>query len=315
MILTVTPNPSIDIFFASDSQLVWDDANRVANPRVRAGGQGINVTRAVRALGADSVAVALLGGSTGRELAAMLNGEGTPIVAVEGDDETRVFVAIREGPSRRSLLINPRGPDTSEGTVDALVDAATAAIRRHRPTWVVSSGSSPPGFPSDFHVRIGRAAREGGARFVSDCDGDGLRLAATSGICDLLAPNRHEALRLVGTDPADPIAAARVARGLLDHAATAAVKLGPLGAVGADPNGVWHARPPEEPTGVAVGAGDAFLAGLLLALDRGDDLPAALAAAVATGTSALHSDGPDLVDPPTLDRLLGAVRTSRVAEG
>ena len=49
MILTVTPNPSLDLLFRAE-RLVWDDANRIPLPRRRPGGQGINVVRAVRAL-------------------------------------------------------------------------------------------------------------------------------------------------------------------------------------------------------------------------------------------------------------------------
>ena len=49
-IVTLTPNPSIDLLFQT-TRLVWDDANRVESPRRRAGGQGVNVVRALRELG------------------------------------------------------------------------------------------------------------------------------------------------------------------------------------------------------------------------------------------------------------------------
>ena len=87
-----------------------DDANRLDAPRRRAGGQGINVVRAARALGVEARAVAPLGGEVGRELAGMLAAEGTPLRAVPIEGETRVFVGVREGATGRSLLLNPRGP-------------------------------------------------------------------------------------------------------------------------------------------------------------------------------------------------------------
>jgi fructose-1-phosphate kinase PfkB-like protein len=65
LVLTLTPNPSLDLLFSAE-RLVWDDANRLSDPRRRAGGQGMNVTRAALALGARSEAIALLGGRTGR---------------------------------------------------------------------------------------------------------------------------------------------------------------------------------------------------------------------------------------------------------
>src|SRR5262245_36709174 len=102
MILTITPNPSLDLLFESP-RLVWDDANRLDAPRRRPGGQGINVTRAARVLGASSVAVALLGGRVGDELQSMLSAEGTPCERIDITGETRVFVGARETESGRSL--------------------------------------------------------------------------------------------------------------------------------------------------------------------------------------------------------------------
>src|SRR5688572_33459181 len=109
MILTITPNPSLDYLFQAGT-LRWDDANRLEAPRVRPGGQGINVTRAARALGADSLAVALLGGPTGAELAQFLATEETPFLRIVIQGETRVFVGVRESDTGRSMLLNPRGP-------------------------------------------------------------------------------------------------------------------------------------------------------------------------------------------------------------
>ena len=87
-IITVTPNPSIDLLFEADT-LVWDDANRVAMPRRRAGGQGINVTRAVRTLGGESIAVTLLGGNVGDELRSLLAAEGIDVRAACRDAAQR----------------------------------------------------------------------------------------------------------------------------------------------------------------------------------------------------------------------------------
>jgi predicted alpha/beta-fold hydrolase len=63
LILTVTPNPSLDLLYRA-STLVWDDANRIPEPRRRPGGQGINVARAVRSLGGEAAAVTMLGGAS-----------------------------------------------------------------------------------------------------------------------------------------------------------------------------------------------------------------------------------------------------------
>ncbi len=294
MILTLTPNPSLDLLFEAD-RLVWDDANRVEAPRRRPGGQGINLARAARALGGDARAVAPLGGPVGRELIAALDREGTPLRAVPIAGETRVFVGIRETATARALLLNPHGPRIAPEEGARLLDAVIDELDGARPAWVACCGSVARGLPDDLCARVGRHARERGARFVPDCDVPALRLAADAG-CDLLVPNAHEAGRLLGRPVDDVAAAIRAAPALLRYGPELAViTLGPDGAVAAADDGVWIARAPRVHGGSAVGAGDALLAALVLALQRGAGPPEALRAGVAAGTAVLLGRGDALV--------------------
>jgi fructose-1-phosphate kinase PfkB-like protein len=73
------------------------------------------------------------------------------------------------------------------------------------------------------------------------------------------------------------------------------LKLGAEGAVAATREGAWHAVDECPGTGSAVGAGDAFLAALLIALTRNVPTPEALRSAVAAGTAVLSSDGTDIL--------------------
>lgn len=298
-ILTITPNPSLDLLFEAGS-LVFDDANRVEPPRRRAGGQGINVARAAHALGGACVPVALLGGRTGDELEAMLLAGNAGLIAVPTTGETRVFVGVRTADGR-SLLLNPRGPRCDAADAQRLRDAARDAMRRLRPRWVACCGSLPPGFDDAFYAAIADDARTAGAAFVADCDDAPLRLAAPR--CDLLVPNAHEAGRLLQRSIESVAAAAAAARALLDFGArAAAVTLGERGAVAADSTGTWHAAVPALAgrSGSAVGAGDAFLAALLMRIDDAP-LADALRFAVAAGTAVLESDGAAILAPAATD--------------
>lgn len=301
LVLSVTPNPSIDLLFETDT-LVWDDANRVNAPRRRPGGQGINLTRAVLELGEDAVAVAVLGGAPGHEIEETLRAEGTPLEPVWIDGDTRTFVAVRERASGRSLLVNPRGPVCAPSVADDLITTVQRALASHAPRWVACCGSVPPGLPLDVYARIAERARTHGAWFVPDCDGDALRLAAESG-CDLLVPNRHEAARLLGTtiNGIDDAAEAATQLRTLYRPTMVAIKLGAEGAVAATAEGAWHAVADtfDEDTGTAVGAGDAFLAALLIARTKNATAPDALRSAVVAGTAALSSSGTRILD---LDR-------------
>lgn len=323
MIITVTPNPSLDLLFRAE-RLVWDDANRIPLPRRRAGGQGINVVRAVRTLapGTPATAVALLGGGVGRELSEMLALEATPLRAVPAPAETRVFVGVRESETGRSLLLNPRGAAAGDPEAAALVAAVEseldAAEEAGAVAWVAGCGSLPPGMPVDLYARLSRLARGRGHRYVPDTDGEGLRLAAEAG-CDLLVPNVHEAERLLGRSIRSVPDAAAAARDLLRLGPRmAVVTLGGDGAVGAWNGEAWLAAPEldgplrqEVADGSAVGAGDALLAALLLRLggipEAGVGRTAAhcdgLADGVAAGTAALLSEGGDLVSRTDAERV------------
>jgi 1-phosphofructokinase len=308
LVLTVTPNPSLDLLFDADL-LVWDDANRMADPRRRPGGQGINVTRAVLALGGRSVAVAVLGGRTGEELRQVLAAEDTPLRAVLTESgETRPFVAVRERASGRSMLLNARGPARTEADAAGLHEAVAHALEELRPRWLACCGSLPAGVPQDFYATLARLAREHGARVVVDCDGEPLRLAARAG-CDLLVPNQHEAGRLLGREVRTMDDACAAARELRSHGdGIAAVTLGGDGAALAAPDGCWRAVPPHLPSGSAVGAGDAFLAGLPVAAEHGGFNGDALRQATAAGAAVLLSEGATLLDPGAATSLAGRVR-------
>ena len=295
MIVTVTPNPSLDLLYEADG-LVFDDANRLDEPRRRPGGQGINAARAVQRLGGRAIAVALLGGGSGREIAETLVAEGTSLVEVRAKMPTRLFVAVHDRSDGRNLLLNERGPARDADEADGLFAAVMDATRAHAPAWVAGCGSLPPGFPDDWYARLAHAAREAGAKVAIDCDGRALRLAAE--YCDLLVPNRYEAGRLLGIEsPASIDEAADAALAMLALGPSlAAVTLGPEGAVIAERGAVWHAQAPEV-AGVAVGAGDAFLAGLVLAHSNGRVIEECLRAAVAAASGALAASGQEILAP------------------
>jgi 6-phosphofructokinase 2 len=311
MILTITPNPSLDYLFEAET-LCWDDANRVEMPRRRAGGQGINLTRAARELGGDSVALALFGGGTGAQLKGMLEGEGTPFMDVPIDAETRVFFGVRETSSGRSMLVNARGPVLGNAERERLLQSVEHACRELQPSWVVCAGSVPRGLGDDLYARVADIAHAQQARFVADCDGAQLSNAVARG-CDLIAPNHHEAERLAGLSIASRDDAVAAAQSLRRVAGEVLLKLGADGAVAASPEGCWYARGLPLQSGSTVGAGDAFLAALLVAKENGAPLDEALHGAVAAGTAVLRSRGSDLLTRSDYDDMLRAVEVMPVS--
>jgi 1-phosphofructokinase len=113
---------------------------------------------------------------------------------------------------------------------------------------------------------------------------------------DLLKPNAEELASLTGDDwaalEADPHAAAAAAARLVgDGISAVLLTLGSQGAVLITADGCWRATPPPITLKSTVGAGDASLAGYLLADLRGLDAPDRLREAVAFGAAAASLPG------------------------
>jgi 1-phosphofructokinase len=295
MIVTFTANPSVDRTAEIDG-LVRGAVLRAHAIRVDAGGKGVNVTRALRANGHESVAVLPTGGAEGAQLLALLAAEGLDVRSVPIEGAVRANVTIVE-PEGLTTKINEPGPTLSPIEVASL--AGTLLLAAAGAEWAVLSGSLPPGAPADLYASLTRRLRVAGVRVAIDTDGPLLR-AALAARPDLVKPNRRELEEASGLpvrDPADALVAIERLRAA--GAASVLASLGPDGAVLVEAAGAHHGAAVVADTRSTVGAGDALLAGFLAAGGAG---PAALAEAVAWGAAAVSLPGSRMPVPSDLDR-------------
>jgi 1-phosphofructokinase family hexose kinase len=311
MIVTVTPNPSIDRTLAVP-ELRRGEVVRVSSATSEAGGKGINVARALDAMGVAAVAIAPASEATRARLEALLQGH-PPLRTVPLDGEIRTNLSLVE-PDGTVTKVNEPGPALDPATADRLLDDIAAAIAAEdRVDWVVGSGSLPPGLPDDFHARLATRMRPP-IRVAIDADRGALR-AAIGGRVSLVKPNRVELEELVGhplatlgdvLDAAAGLVAAGVEQVL--------VSLGADGALAVDGSSACHVEAPIDDLANTVGAGDALLAGFLAGGASLSALPEAVAWSVAacraTGTrmpAVTPRDRAAVVVHPTVDRdrLLG----------
>ncbi len=291
MIVTVTPNPSLDLTYDFTRGPVGgpDDVQRAASATMEASGKGINVSRALAFADLDSYAVLPAGGATGRYLVELLDVESIRHRVTPQGGETRInTTALRPGGVTAKL--NGPGATLAASEVDALRDAVDAALAeaagaRMRP-WLAICGSLPPGVDAQLVVDLVGIGHRHKARCVVDASGPAL-FAALGAQADLIAPNRQE---LAEIDPSIP------AVGDLNELADAAKRLASrvgidllvsLGRDGALHTDGSHALRCWGPTLVPVntaGAGDALLSGWLSG--EGLDCRARLERAVRWGRSA-----------------------------
>jgi len=279
MILTVTPNVALDITYRVD-QLTPGSSHRVRKVEERAGGKGINVARALRALGHDTIVFGFVGGATAGTIMTDLarGGLAHELVAVKGP--TRRSIAVVDSSNDAATLFNEAGPHvpaTSWNDLEALL-----AARLPEATALVVSGSLPPGARDDACARLVRLAAAHGVTVLVDIVGEALLQAAAAG-ADIVKPNSSELLDT--TDLSDVAAAATALR--RRGAKAVVVSLGAAGMTAFTPEGSWRAAPPTRIVGNPTGSGDAAAAALIAGAVAGAPWPDRLRDAVALSAAAV----------------------------
>jgi 1-phosphofructokinase len=293
MIVTVTPNPSVDRTFEV-ATLERGQVLRALSSRVDAGGKGINVARALHANGHRAAAVVPIGGPEGAHLLHLLDGTGLEVISVPIGGSVRSNVTIVELDGTNTKLNEP-GPTLTTAELDALLAASTDVPSGTR--WLVASGSLPPEAPADLLARIVRRARAAGVATAVDTSGPALAAAVAAGP-DLVKPNADELAELTGR-PLLTLGDVIDAAGELCERGAGSVlaSLGPDGALLVTGNVVAHAELAVATPNSTVGAGDATLAGYLTAAD---EPLAGLRAAVAFGAAAVSLPGSQMPGPSDL---------------
>ncbi|MFC8917122.1 1-phosphofructokinase [Streptomyces sp. NPDC057116] len=294
MILTVTPNPSLDRTYEVPA-LERGEVLRATGERVDPGGKGVNVSRAVAAAGRRTVAVVPLGGAPGALVAELLADEGIEVVPVPLKGHTRSNIAVAE-PDGTLTKINAPGPRLTPGESEAIL----AAVGAFSPAadWVACCGSLPPGLGPEWYADLVTRAHGYGSRIALDTSGPSL-LAALRARPDVIKPNAEELAEAVGRPLATVGDAAKAAQELREAGAGAVLaSLGADGQLLVSDAGAFYGYAAVDAVRSNVGAGDASLAGFLAAGGEGPD---ALAAAVAHGAAAVRLPGSVMPTPSDLD--------------
>lgn len=289
-IRTLTPNPNLDRTLTVPAVRL-EEVLRATESRLDPGGKGFNVSRALKGLGMESLAVALLGGADGARLGELLAAHGVAMRAVPIADETRTCYVVTDAAGSRHLKVNEPGPFVTEAEAAALF-AVVAEEARPGDLWVLA-GSLPRGLQDDFFERLIRLLRMHDARPVLDASGEALRLGLRA-LPFMIKPNALEAGELLGAPVRTPAEAAQAATRLCDAGVTiVAISLGAEGLVMAQGGHVVHALPPAVQARNTVGAGDATVAGMLWALAQGLPLIEMARWGAACGTAAAMRPGTD----------------------
>lgn len=303
-IITLTPNPTYD--FAVDAPKVEPNRKlRCVNPESHPGGGGLNVSRAATRLGAETLAIFTAGGLYGEALKELVAEEQVPMRTIAVAGETRIAFHVRDASTNDEYRFNLPGSELAASERQAILDALSDETRPG--DYVVGSGSLPAmqgkGAQETFWADAARIAKGKGARFVLDSV-SGLEAALKEGVF-LLRHNEHEYQSLSGGPLKWPDGISAFAQDLAKSGAAERVVIthGADGSVMASKDAVIYTPVFPVRAHSAVGAGDSFVAGLIVSMLRGTSDADALRYAAACAAATRLSSGTSLFKKEDVERL------------
>lgn len=266
IIVTITLNPAID----KSSRVAHVVAERklyCKTPRFEPGGGGVNVARAVRKLGGESLLLYTAGGLTGRRLQELLDEEGLTHRPFPIEGVNRENLVVLEESTGQQYRFGMPGPQLSKEEWEPFIHKLT--VMEPSPDYVVASGSLPPGAPPDFYAQVARIGKKRGAKVIVDVSGEALDAALQEGVF-LLKPNVREFRELVGEEVKEESQIKAAARKIVEsgQCEVLVISLGAAGVLVVSEKLAEHILSPTVPIISKVGAGDSMVAGIVLSLAR-----------------------------------------------
>lgn len=311
MIVTVTMNPAIDKTVEIDT-LCPGGLNRIQRVEYDAGGKGINVSKTIKELGGESIAVGFLGGNSGRTIENVLNQKGIRNDFVWVEQETRTNTKVFEKSGELTELNEP-GPVISPEQSQELLNKISAYASEG--TLVILAGSIPSGVDSDIYAQIIRMVHEKGGKVLLDADGKLFRQALKA-VPDIIKPNRVELEEYMGIDyRASEKELLDAAEKFLESGIeTIAVSMGKSGAMFVRDGYQVKCPALSVKSHSTVGAGDAMVAALAYAWDQKLGSEDTVKLCMAASAGAVTTVGTKPPSREVVDELINRVVIQRAGE-
>lgn len=304
MIYTVTLNPALDKTVQIPN-FRTGAVNRITTLRTDPGGKGINVSRVLQNLHEPSVAAAILGGTTGHEIAAALESTGTAGLFLFTEQQTRTNLKIIDPILHTNTDINEPGTATDPAVLNELLSRLCEKIVPG--DLVVLSGKAPAGAPQTLYRDWALQCRAAGADVFVDAEG-ALLSCSLEAHPALIKPNLEELSGILGYVPeseAETLCAARTL--LAQGVGCVVVTMGADGALFCWEDCALRAQSPRVSVLSTVGAGDSVVAALACARQRGFSHEATARLAMAAGAAAVMCPGTQAAELSAMEALIPQV--------
>lgn len=287
MIYTVTLNPAIDKTVVIKN-FNPGAVNRVKSVREDPGGKGINVSKCLKNLGAESTAAMILAGDTGRRLKTMVENLQIPVLAVWAEGENRTNLKIIDPERMENTDINEPGPAVNGKLLEELKLAIGSLIRPE--DIVILSGSLPAGVDRSLYGAWTAYFRGLGACVYLDADGEPMHKGLTA-VPYMIKPNDGELAALLGKNLTVEEMLQEGKRLHDTGIAEVVISLGGDGALFVNADGVFRAEGLKVEVKSTVGAGDSMVAAMAFGQARKLEREKMLRLAIAMGAASVMQSG------------------------
>jgi 1-phosphofructokinase len=311
MIAAICANPCVDKTITID-KLNIGGMNRIADIRQDGSGKGVNVALACVQLAMESVCIGFMPGEGNALILDRLKDGGCCADFVACAGAVRINTKVLDQSNGVVTELNESGPTVPKDKVDSLIK--TAVRWAGKCSYIVLTGSTPPGCPKDIYrtiiEEVKRAAPQ--CRIVLDAEGErfseGLRAKPF-----MVKPNRFELEVLCGRSlPTVEDIHAEALKLIDGGVGLVAVSMGGDGAYITDGKQAFFAPAMKVTVRSTVGAGDSMVAGLLYALEAGKPLEEVFRSGMAAAASSVTTVGTGLIDPELFREYIDKIDVGQV---
>lgn len=305
MIITVTLNPAIDkTILLNDFEI--DKVNRVDSFRVDVGGKGINVSKVLRELNTESLALGFVGGRNGEYIEKFLDKSKIDHDFVKTEVETRINIKVVDIKLNTNTDINEKGARIS---IENFKEFEKRIERyANEENIFVFAGSIPEGLDKNIYRNLIEIVNKNGGKVILDAEGE-LFTEGLKGQPMIVKPNNFELEKIIGKklDSVDEII--KGAKALLDYGVEkVVVSLGGEGALFITKDYVKRAFGLKVKVSSTVGAGDSMVAALAYAEEKRLLVDETINLMIATSAANVMTDGTQAAKIEDIEKLKKLVK-------
>lgn len=285
MIYTLTLNPAID-HIVRVNKLELGETNRMQEESISAGGKGINVSKILKNLDQESIALGYISGFTGRELEKIINAEGISSYFIHVENGfTRINTKIK---SEKETEINGPGLEITEKDKEDLLDRLD---KIQDGDYLLLSGSIPSSIGDGFYAEIMESLSSKDVTIAVDTTGQALKKTLEYRP-KLIKPNLRELEDFFDVQIYDDKDVEKYSKKLQEMGAkNIIISMGGDGAYFLSEEGdSLFLEAPKGKVIDTVGSGDSMVAGFIYAIKEGYSLEEAFKFSLSCGSATAFSE-------------------------